>query len=126
MPMMLLSLLLGSIYRIAMFLRSAVNMKSTSPAMSSLLCPTSRSHYHQPSWKTNSARSPFPRKPLLLKAPPNSFNLHTLSAVAASVEKDRKSTRLNSSHTVTSYAVFSLDIQTASQPRTHCDTEPGH
>src|SRR5947207_8706601 len=34
--------------------------------------------------------------------------LHRLSEAQAELEKDRKSTRLNSSHTVISYAVFCL------------------
>src|SRR5438034_1427804 len=41
--------------------------------------------------------------------------------------EDRKSTRLNSSHTVTSYAVFCLKKKrTATPPRTICATHPAH
>src|SRR5690606_39492591 len=43
-----------------------------------------------------------------LLAPPRSFSQHATSFIASMRQGDRKSTRLNSSHVKTSYAVFCL------------------
>src|SRR5215204_928996 len=50
-------------------------------------------------------------------APPFGPPTHGWDEVAASMERDRKSTRLNSSHTVISYAVFCLKKKKSTSPQ---------